>query len=82
MKNRELAEIDLPNQSFGRTCSLRKIRTFLDVKALGKFAGDQICGPPEYCLPEGAHLVRQKAANYCKEVVSQAKKMRVGRSRV
>ena len=39
-------------------------------------------GPPEYWLPEGAHLVRQKVANYHKEVVSQAKKMRVGRSRV
>ena len=39
-------------------------------------------GHPEYWLPEGAHLVRQEAANTCKEVVSQAMKMRVGRSRV
>ena len=39
-------------------------------------------GLPEYWLPEGAHLVRQKVANYHQEVVSQAKKMRVGRSRV
>ena len=33
-------------------------------------------------LPEGAHLVSEKVANFRKEVVSQAKKMSVGRSRV
>ena len=39
-------------------------------------------GPPEYWRPEGAHLVRQKVGNNRKEVISQAKKMPVGRSRV
>ena len=39
-------------------------------------------GLPEYWLPEGAHLVRQKVANCRKEVINQAKKMRVGRLRV
>ena len=39
-------------------------------------------GPRGYWLPEGARLLRQKVANYRKEVVSQAKVMQVGRSRV
>ena len=35
-------------------------------------------GLPEYWLPEGAHLVRQKVANCRKEVINQAKKIRSG----
>ena len=38
--------------------------------------------PPEYWRLGGARLVRLKVANYRKEVISQAKKMQVGRSRV
>ena len=39
-------------------------------------------GPLEYWLPQGTHLARQEVANYRMEVVSQGKKMRVGRLRV
>ena len=38
-------------------------------------------GPPEVWRQEVAHLVRQKKANFRKEVISQAKKMRVGSRR-
>ena len=37
-------------------------------------------GPPQYFLPHGAAtMVRQKMANYCKEVISRTKTTRVER---